>query len=83
MTNLQHAKILQLYLDRLTLSDLQRIIHAKSRSLDAAMNLGSRAQAIYAEDEEQTIQSAVSSMLPTDIARIEAGIAEYTKPITT
>lgn len=70
LTRQQHAKILHRYITSMPLSCLKELVAASEKCAHAAMNLGIRAQVIYAEDEEKAVQAAIARYVDSDLNAI-------------
>ena len=73
MINESHAVILEAYVARLSISDLERIIEARKEGARAALNQGNRAQLAAMENTSKVVASSVSNMIEWDrdiIARV-------------
>lgn len=74
MTSDQHAAIFSAYIGRMSLSQIRNIVAAVEQSWEAQMNLGTRAQLMYVEDEEAVVRREIAKCLPADLANIEREI---------
>ena len=68
---INHARILNAYLSRLTKAHLESIVKAENRWLDAAMNQGNSAQIAANAGFYAAVAQAVDAMLKYDLNIIE------------
>jgi len=71
MSKIDHTRILNAYLSRLTLADIDAIQAANRAWIQAAMNQGNSAQLQCQAGFYATVANAVNNLIHSDIGRIE------------
>lgn len=66
MINEAHVLILDAYIARLTISDLEKIVEAKKASAQAALNYGNRAQLEAMANRTQVVRDSMGNMIQWD-----------------
>ena len=77
LTDETHAHILNAYVSRLTLNQIEQLAQDARDCAHAAMNLGQRSQLAAQESMEQNIQKAISHMLKHDKGIVEKMMREH------
>ena len=83
MSKIDHSRILNAYLARLTLSDIDNIQAANRAWTQAAMNQGNSAQLQCQAAFYAAIANAVNNLIRSDIGTIEQVICEECEGVTT
>jgi hypothetical protein len=78
MSKIDHARILNAYLARLQLSDIDNIQAANKAWIQAAMNQGNSAQLQCQAAFYAAVANAVNNLIRSDIGTIEQVISEET-----
>jgi hypothetical protein len=79
---IDHARILNAYLARMQLSDIDNIQAANRAWTQAAMNQGNSAQIQCQAAFYAAVANAVNNLIRTDISTIEQVINEETEGVT-
>ena len=75
-TKIDHARILNAYLSRITKAQLEHILIAENKWLDSAMNQNNSAQLDAQAGFYAVISNAVNCMIEHDIINVERVINE-------
>ena len=71
MTKIDHARILNAYLSRLTLADFQNLVQANERWTHTAMNQGNSAQLQAQAGFYAAVANSVNNLIEHDVRWIE------------
>jgi uncharacterized phage-associated protein len=75
-TKIDHARILNAYLSRMTAAQLEHILHAERKWVENALNQGAGAQLNAQAQFYATVSNAVNSMLEYDLINVERVMQE-------
>ena len=76
MSQIDHTRILNAYLSRLTENNLFEIIAAKNNWKHASLNLGNTAQLIAQAEFYNTVSKSIESMMQHDLSIIDNVITD-------
>jgi len=76
MSQIDHKRILNAYLSRLSTKQLENILNADKKCLQAAMNYGNRAQLDAQVNFYDVVCKAVDSMIEHDLSIVESVLNE-------
>jgi len=76
MSQIDHKRILNAYLSRLSTKQLENILNADKECLQAAMNYGNRAQLDAQVNFYDVVCKAVDSMIEHDLSIVESVLNE-------
>jgi hypothetical protein len=76
MSQIDHKRILNAYLSRLSTKQLENILNADKECLQAAMNYGNRAQLDAQVNFYDVVCKAVDSMIEHDLSIVESILNE-------
>jgi hypothetical protein len=77
-TKIDHARILNAYLSRMTLADMQNLMQANERWTYAAMNQGNSAQLQAQAGFYGAVCNSVNNLIAHDLHHVELVIDEET-----
>jgi hypothetical protein len=77
-TKIDHARILNAYLSRMTLADMQNIMQANERWIHAAMNQGNNQQLQAQAGFYAAVCNSVNNLIAHDLHHVELVIDEET-----
>ena len=77
-TKIDHARILNAYLSRMTLADLENITQASNRWTHAAMNYSSSQQLQAQAGFYAAVCNSINNLIAHDISHVELVIDEET-----
>lgn len=75
---INHTKILNAYLSRFTLKDIEEILKAKNSCMHRMLNEGMNSQLIGADRFEKTVTQAINNLIQHDLNLIEKVISKET-----
>ena len=77
-TKIDHARILNAYLSRMTLADMQNLMQAKERCIHAAMNYSNSQQLQAQAGFYGAVCNSVNNLIAHDLNYVELVIDEET-----
>jgi len=75
-SKIDHARILNAYLSRITAAQLEHILYAERRWVETSLNQGQVAQLNAQAGFYATVANAVDSMIAHDLFNVECVISE-------